>query len=295
MNLNNFTLSSFSDAANKQFSDVQERLTKLGSSFQTRMEGKTTAGLVGSIVGTAAWIVAAIVFFVFASTRVHGTLFLIGVLTVIALLGSLLIDEIMSFSYYGKIASYGRAVSQLQNRVNAGKSSIRSNYDNFMKAQSSGWNYALQAAPSIPEEATSIEGTLSTMESLKAGFIHGAKNVFYYIAAVAIALVGSVALYEVGSSIMGVSEDTAMVLSVIATIIAIVGEVILAKLVWGKTDCTVTNLTLFILLVGPLGYLALIGIGTLLVYLVVGLFQVFLAILGVCVVGGVVFGSLSGG
>lgn len=295
MNLNNFTLNSFSDAANKQFSDVQDRLSKLSSSFQTRMEGKTTAGLVGSIIGTAAWLVAAIVFFSMIGARVDGTLLLICIVTVIGLVGSLLIDEIMSFSYYGKIASYGNAVNQLQNRVSIGKNSIRANHDAFMKTQTTGWNYPLQAAASIPEEATSIEGTLNTMESLKTGFIHGAKNVFYYAAAVMVAIVGCIALFEVGESIMGVSDDTAMVLSVIATIIVTIGEIILAKLLWGHTDCTVTNLTLFILAVGPLAYLALIGIGTLIVYLVVGVFQIFLAIMGVALVGAVVFGSISGG
>lgn len=295
MNLNNFTLHSFSDAANKQFSDMQDRLTKLSSSFQTRMEGKTTAGLVGAIIGTVAWLVAAIVGCSAIRSRVDGTLLLVGIIAVVGLFGSMLIDEIMSFSHYGRIASYGNAVSQLQNRVAIGKDSIRANHDAFMKTQSSGWEYPLHAAASIPEEATSIESTLNTMEALKAGFIHGAKNVFYYIAAVVITVVGCVALFETGESIMGVSDDTAMVLSVIATIIVTIGEIIFAKFIWGHTDCAVSNLTIFALIAGPLAYLALIGIGTLLVYLVVGIFQIFLYILGICLVGGIVFGSISGG
>ena len=295
MNFNNFTLSTFSDAASKKFDEVQNRLSKLNSSFQTRMEGNTTAGIIGKIVGTVAWLVVFIIFFVMIAPRVNGILLLVTVIAGLALIGTMLIDSIMNISYYGKIAAYGNAVSRLQNRVSMGKSSIRSNNDNFMRAKANGWNYPLSAADSIPEEANSIENTLTTMESLKTGFIHGAKNVFFYIASVILTVAGGVALFEVGKNIMGVSDDTAMVLSVIALIIVTIGEVILAKLVWGHTDCTVTNLTLFILAVGPLAYLALIGIGTLLVYLVVGVFQVVLYILGIVFVGAIVFGSISGG
>ena len=48
MNFNeSITLNTYSDNANKQFNEMQSRLSKIESSFQTRMNGKTTGGLVG--------------------------------------------------------------------------------------------------------------------------------------------------------------------------------------------------------------------------------------------------------
>lgn len=142
---------------------------------------------------------------------------------------------------------------------------------------------------------------MTSMESLKTGFLNGAKNVFYYAAVVMITIAGCVALFPTGGEIMtgisgeSLSGDTITTLNVIALIIVGVGEVILAKLVWSKTDCVVTNTTLFIMALGPVAFLALIAVATLLVMLVIGLVSIVLAILGVVAVGAIAIGCLCGG
>lgn len=302
MNFNeSITLNTYSDKANKQFNEMQSRLSKIESSFHTRMDGKTTGGLVGSFIGTLAWLAAFIICAVMVRKLVDGTLLAITLVAVLGLVAFMLIDNIMNFSYYGKIATYRNSVSQLQNRVSIGKSSIKSNHDAFMSSKAKGWNYLLNAGSSIPEEATSIEATMANMESLKKGFINGAKNVFFYAAVVMITIAGCVSLFPTGGKIItgitgeSISSDTLMILNVIALIIVGVGEVILAKLVWSKTDCTVTNTTLFIMALGPIAFLALIAIAALVVMLVMLLVGVIVAILAVVAVGAVVIGCLCGG
>lgn len=302
MNFNNsIMLDTYSNSANKQFGDMQSRLSEIENSFQTRMNGKTTGGLVGSLIGTIAWLAAFIACAVFARNMVDSTMLLIAMAIAGGLILFMLIDNIMDFSYYGKIASYKNSISQLQNRVSIGKNSIKSNHDAFMASRTKGWNYLLNAAPSIPEEATSVETTMTNMESLKKGFISGAKNFFFYATVVAITVVGCVALFPTGSSIItgitgeSISSDTLMAFNVIGLIVTGVGEIILAKLVWSKTDCNVTNTTLFIVALGPIAFLALLLVATLLVMLVMWLVGVVLAILAVVAVGGTIFAATSGG
>lgn len=298
MNFNeSINLNVYSDNAKKQFNEMESRLSEIESSFQNRMDGKSTGGLVGAFIGTLAWLATFIVCAVIVRRLVNGTLLTITWVTVLGLVAFMLIDNIVNFSYYGKISAYKKSVSLLQNRVSTGKSSIKSNHNAFMRSKANGWNYLLEAGSSIPEEATSIVETMANMESLKKGFINGAKNVFFYAAVVMVTIAGCVALFPVGGKIITgisgeyISDNILMVLYIIALLVIVVGEVIMAKFVWSKTDCAVTNTTLFIMLLGPIAFLALIAIATLLVMLVTWLIGAAIAILAVVFVAA----SLCGG
>lgn len=302
MNFNeSITINTYSDNANRQFNEMQNRLSKIEGGFQTRMDGKTTGGLVGSLIGTLFWLAVFIACAIMAGKMVNGIVLAISLAVVLGLMAFMLIDVFMDFSYYGKIAAYKNDISQLQNRVSIGKNSIRSNYDAFMGSKVRGWNYLLNIGSSIPDEATSIEATMANMESLKKGFINGAKNVFFFASVVMVTIAGSLSLFSTGNAIItgisgeSISSDTLTTLCAIAMIIVCVGEVILAKLAWSKTDCAVTNITLFIIALGPIAFLALIAIATLLVMLVIWLVGVVLAILAVVAVGAVIIGCLCGG
>lgn len=297
MNFNNsITLDTYSNNANKQFGDMQSRLAEIETSFQPKMNGKTNGGLVGTLVGTFAWLAIFVVGALYVRNMVNATLLIIAMAIIGGLFLFMIIDNIMDFSYYGKLASYKNSVSQLQNRVSIGLNSIKSNHDTFLRSKTNGWNYNLNAAPSIPDEANSIESTVANMESLKKGFINGAKNVFFYASVVAFAVVGGLALFPVCESIMTIagadlSSDLTDVLSYIALAISVIGTIILSKLIWSKTDCAVNNVTLFSILLGPIALLTLIALGTLIVYLAIGMFYVLvivaaIAIVFACVCGG---------
>lgn len=297
----NISLQKYADTANQKFSETENRLTQIAGSFETRMNGKSKAGIIGSMFGTICWAVAVCVFFGYIGGYVDSTLHLVCLGIALALLGTLLIDEIISFSYYGKISSYRDNINQLKNRVSVGRSSIKSNQDAFMKSHSNGWRHPLSVGTSIPEEATSIEGTINGMESLKGGFINGLKNVLFFTFAIAITAIGSWALFGTAGEIMtgisgeSIDYDTINNLCIIGLLITVVGEIILAKMVWSKTDCSVTNATIFIAAVGPLLFLALVAVATLIVMLVMWAIAIVVAIAGVAIAGACVCGAISGG
>ncbi len=298
---NSIMLDTYSNNANKQFCNMQSRLSEIENSFQTKMDGKTTIGLVGSLIGTIAWLAVYIVCAVLVRNIVDSTLLLIAVAIIGVLILFMLIDNIMDFSYYGKIASYKNSISRLQSRVRIGKDSIKSNHDEFMNSRARGWDFFLNAAQSIPEEASSFETTMSNMEALKKGFVNSAKNFFFYASVVAITVVGCVALFPSGSYIItsitheSFSSDTLMTFNVIALLVIGVGELVLAKLVWSKTDCNVTKETLLISVLGPIAFLGLITVATMLVMLVVWIVSIVLAILAVvAVIGSILAGTTSG-
>lgn len=297
----NISLQKYADTANQKFSETENRLSQIAGSFETRMNGKSKAGIIGSMFATICWAVAVCVFFGYIRGYVDGTLHLICLGIALALLVTLFIDEIINFSYYGKISSYKDNINQLKNRVSIGRSSIKSNQDAFMKSCSNGWRYPLSSGMSIPEEATSIESTINGMESLKGGFINGLKNFLFFTFAIAITAVGSWALLGTAGEIMTglypdpIDHSTVNTLSVIGLLITVVGEIISAKMVWSKTDCSVTNATLFIAAAGPLMFLALIAVATLIVMLVMVVIAIVAAIAGVAIAGACICGAISGG
>ena len=297
----NISLQNYADAANKKFGECESRLSQIEGSFETRMNGKTTGSLIGAMFATVCWTVAFFVFYGFINGYVDNTLRLVCLGIALALFITMFIDEIIGFSYYGKISSYKNNISQLKNRVSLGRSSIKSNRDTFMKSRSNGWRYSLSVGTSIPEETTSIESTINSMESLKGGFIQGLKNFLYYTFVIAITGLGSWALFGVAGEIMtGIYPDpidygTVNTLCTIGLVITVVGEIILAKMVWGKTDCSVTNTTLFIAAAGPLMFLALIAVATLIVILVMLAIAVVVAIAGVVIAVAFICGFIFGG
>lgn len=297
----NISLQKYADSANQKFNESESRLSQIEGSFQTRMNGKTTGSLVGAMFGTVCWLVAFCVFFWYIRGYVDSTLSLACFGVAVALIISMLIDEIIGFFYYGKISSYKNNITQLKNRVSVGRSSIKSNQDTFMKSRSNGWHHPLSVGTSIPEEAASIESTINGTESLKGGFINGLKNFLFFTFAIAITAGGSWALFGTAGEIMTefigeyISYDTNPILFVIGLLITVVGEIILAKMVWSKTDCSVTNTTLFIAAVGPVMFLALVVVATLLVMLVVLAVSILIAIAGVILAGACVCGAISGG
>ena len=297
----NISLQKYADIADKEFGKSEDRLFQIAGSFETRMNGKSRSGIIGSMFATICWAVAACVFYGYIGDYVEDTLRLVGLGSALTLFVTLFIDEIISFSYYGKLSFYRDNINQLENRVSVGRNSIKSNLDVFMKSRSNGWLHPLSVGTSIPEEACSIEGTINNMESLRVGYINTLKNFFFFTFAIAVTAIGSWALFNVAGEFMsGISGesldyDTINAWCIIGLLISVVGEIILAKMVWSKTDCAVTNMTIFIAVVGPFIFLALITISTLLVALVIWVISLAIAIAGAALAIGLVCASVSGG
>ena len=302
MNLNDtIILNRYSDSANNQFNELKDRLEKTESSFQTRMGGKTTGGLAGSLVLTLAWSAVFVVAALEVRGSVNGTLLLVSCICAAALIVFMIIDIIMDYSYYGRIASHKNAVSQLRDRVTVGQNAIKANYNDFLRSRAKGWNYSLKAASSIPDEAAAIEASINSMESLKKGFVYKAKTVSFFATVIAVSVVGSITLFPIGANIiMGITkqavpDNTLRILNMIAMVLVCVGEIILAKFFWSFTNCNVTGVTPFAIALAPAAYLVLVSVATLVVMLVIWAVSILLVILGIVVVGATASAASSGG
>lgn len=298
--ITSISLQKYIDSANVQFEENENRLSAIESSFEARMNGKTMKGMIGSLIGTVCWFIVFAVFFWYIRGMVDNILFLICLFVSFALIGSLIVDEVISFSYFGKISSYKESITQLKNRVSLGKSSISSNSDTLMKAHSNGWHHQITVGQSIPEEAISIETAMNSVELLKGGVINRIKNILFYSAVIIITSVGSWSLFETADNIItgiideSMEYDTLLGICIVGLLVACIGEVILAKFIWSKTDCTVTNITLFIIPVGPLGFIALVAIGAGIVMLVISVISVVIGLLVVAAIIGIVIAFIAG-
>lgn len=293
----NITLNKYAEEANLHFDKMQDNLSEIDGKFHTRMNGKTTGRLILSFIGTVCWLIILLVGVGFTYYYVHFLMPAISAVAILGLVTFMTIDNLMSFSYYSKLDNYKGSVVQLQNRVKMGKDSINSNHSIFMSTKSKGWQFELKAGPSIPEEALSIENIVSSMESLKNGFVNSAKNVFFFVTVIAVTVTSCVALFPVGSEIIcGISgesfeQNVLNIFNIVALVIVGIIEILFSKWAWGKSDCTVTNITIFVILFAPVAFLALIALATLIVMLVIGILSIVLA-LGALAIG---ISCLSGG
>lgn len=309
MNFNeNISLHKYADVAERNFAGSENQLAKIEATFQTKMNGKTTGGMVKSLLGTICWLVTSCAFCWYARNHVDTTLLLICFCILMMTILALLAEKISDFSYYGKILSGKNSIVQLRNRIRVGKGLIRSNQDDLMKAGLDGWNHPLPVGTSIFQEATSIENDINRMESLKGGFINRIKDTLFFTSAVTITGIGSWLLLGTAEKIFinitsrlqglepgGEGSAALKVVCIIGIVIVEVGEVLLAKLAWSKTDCSVTNETLLIVPLGPVLFLALSVIASLIVMLAMWAVGIIFAIGIVCIVGAVLFATTSGG
>ena len=314
MNFNNsIDLDKYAESANKELGDMRNRLSEIKSSFGTRMDGQTAGGTFGSLLGSILWLAAYLFGAYEAKTRLYmfNTGYYYGSRTVeniclyaavgvmALLLLFMIIDALMRFSYYGRLSSHRGSVTQLMNRVDKGISSIGSHQEIFKRSKLKGWDYNLKIASSIPEEALCIEETMKHVSSLKRGFANGAKNFFFFTAAVVVTVAECIALFPTGNGIiMGISGEsfssgTLLTFSIIGTVIAVIGEIILAKLAWSGSDCSVTNVTLFILLLGPVIFLAITALVTSIVMLVILIIPIVIYVLAIIFVLACICGSSS--
>ena len=87
------------------------------------------------------------------------------------------------------------------------------------------------------------------------------------------------------------ATDTTHAGMLIATGVACIIEIFLARWIWSKTHRAVNNVTLFAMLLGPVAFALLLVVVVLAIFLV----QLILGLLGVIVAGAIVFCVCSGG
>lgn len=297
----NIKINSMADAARKTFESTDKRLEEIENNFHSKMRGRSMGGVIGSFFGSALWLVALGVVAYNCQGYVDNTLLMVTIAVIALFMITMFMGDAMNFKYFGKVSSYGSNVSQLRSRVRVGRDSISQNKETYMNSYNNGWDYRLEMGESIPDEATSIEGTLSSMDSLKTGFLSNAKLWLLYASVIMVTVVGSMMLFGTASSFIyglfegDVSSDLLEVVCWIGLIIACIGACFLTKLMWSHYDCEVNNLTVFAVAIGPILFIALECAGALVVWLVILAVAFLIAIAGLAIGLACVCGSVSGG
>lgn len=291
------SLKKYAEAASEQFEKSEERLSEIEGGVREKMGGKSTGKLTGALFGTIVWLAVLSAFSLYIINNVSTVLGLVCLGFSLVLIIAMYISEVTELSYYSKISSCRRNIAQLKERISIGKSSIPSNLDEFMSSRAKGWHYPLSAGSSIPGEIADIEKSLANMESLKEGFIHKLKNFFFFAVVILVAGVGAFALLDRADEILYdfiddyIRGDVWTILHIAGLIAVEVGIIILAKKWWSHTDCSVNNITLFVILPGPflILLLALVaGLAAAAIAIVLGLLAVVFGLACVC-------GSFAGG
>ena len=294
MKIGSFTLSKMQNDAQGRLSGAGEKVVKLEDSLKQRMGKKTRGTLIGGIIVTLLWTVLYIIVYAFCREfALHAIFSLLAIASSVLLVLFVLIGSFVELSYYGTILSAQSKLAKLRGRVESAKRNLHGNYNNYMQRERSGWEMPLQAGQPVEEEVRQLEKQLSGLESVRSGFVNGVKNALYYIATVAWTVMGSGFVFELVYPLVesDVEEKTARIICYIAIALACVGAVLVAKLIWGKTDCSVKNITLLGTLNGPVIFAALALVAILVVLAV----QLIIAAAGVIIAAVIAISCCCGG
>lgn len=296
----NIEMNSMEAIARENFESTDKRLEEIENNFHSKMQGRTMVDVIGSFLGTTLWLVifGGVVFY--CQTYVDNTLLMITLGVIALFMLVMFIDDIMNLKFFGKVSSYGSTVSQLRARVRIGGDSLSQNKETFMCASDNGWNYALEIGESIPDEASAIEETLSSMESLKTGFLSNVKLWLLYATTIMVTITGSMMLFETASNFIydlfgeDVSGELLTTVCWIGLISACIGVCMITKLIWSKCDCNVNNWTIVVTLLGPILFIALEYLGALIVWLVIMLVSLVIALVGIAIGASCITAMLGG-
>ena len=288
---NSFTLQKMTEDAKKQFDQAASRISGIESTLERRMDGKSRGNLILTLIFSVLWGAAYVYAYTFVLKRAESIPELIPKIALVTLIASLVLVAAIAA---GDFLQLKDKLVRLRSRVETGRSSMAGNTKTFLQRRASQWAMPFQTAPSVLEEASQIEAQLSNLEAVNSGLITNLKNWLFYPVCIAWTVVGCMAFrgtaYRVLAQV-GLGGDVAKWIQIIGTAIACIVVFILAKLLWGVTNCSVTNLTLFVTAVGPL-VLALLMIAAV---IVIFLLQLALTLLAGAIALACFCGSVSGG
>lgn len=300
---NCITLEKMMGEAQTRFSSAEAQLNSVGAALNARLGQKTRGSLIRGIAASVVW--GVFYYGLYRGLDHYGLLataeqLLFPQLPLVALGLSLALTVLMVISgftrmkYFGVLLGARDRLAALRRRLNVGTSSLLPNQGALMDRRASRWELPLEPGPSIPEEAASIAAQLSNLEALRRGPVGLATQALYYLTGIAWTLVGACSLFSAIVSALDAGsrvDSTDTTVLIIGMALACVAAVLLSKLLWGKTDCSVTNVTLLATMSGPLAFLALV----LVIVLAIAVVQLVLAIAAVAIAGVCLIGSISGG
>ncbi len=250
-------LDQYSKDASIIFNKMQDNLCKYENTLLSKMNGKIVDGFAS--FRSALWFLLFFILAMWAWKSVNHNLIIITMIIVGMLILFMIIENNLEFSYSKKIIPYSNAIAQMKRIISTGKESMEANQDDFIASKEKGWDFPLNNndVEPLPEEIKNILTATEEIDPFKKNNnIIRLKNIFFFAAVVMITLVGCMAQFGVGSNIVKKLLETPpfifdLIINFGTSGLILIVAILLSKLVWSKTDCHVTNVTLWITLFGP--------------------------------------------
>lgn len=295
MNINNhFSLNKLQSDAQDKLSKLTEWIGTVHDGLKRRMGGRSRGSMIGGIIMNAVWLVIYVILYaVCREAAFHPLISLLSVAASVLLILFMVIGGFVEMGFYGTVLRSESRLIKLKNRVESAKRNLHGDMKTYNDRMAMAWEQPLQPGEPLEEELRQIETQLTGVQNVESGFVHGMKNAMYYVTTVAWTIMGSGLIYNLIYPLVegDVSEKTANIVSWILILLGCVGAVLVAKLLWGKTDCRVKNLTLLGTLSGPVVFALLAVVAILLVLAV----KLILAAIGFIIAAVIAFSCCCGG
>ncbi len=293
MSLRSNNLNKLQAEAQTKLEALLAKINKTDDMLKDRLGGKGRGALIAGMFVSVLWAVIYCVLYGVLREKAHPLLMLVTLGVSVLLTLFLLIGNLVQVKYYGTILKARSRLLGMRNQVESAKRALSAELATYRAAENNGWKLQLKPGQPVENQLRQIESQISGLQAASGGFIHGVKNVLYYIATVAWTVVCCMALTDVAMGILSdqISEKASNVICIIALILACIGAVIAAKIIWGATDCKVKNVTIFGTFCGPVVFALLI----LVVVLAILAFQLLMAALSFIIAAVVVLSCCCGG
>lgn len=268
---NSFTLEEMMETAEGQMFTAKKRLRLIDAALTQHLDGHSRFRLLGAMAASLGWAVVFLLAYVCLNGHMPGLcrLALLGVSLLLVL--SVMAGELVELKYYGAIFRAQKQLAEMRRRVEKAQNTLPTQLQAYLERRDAQWELPLDAGEPINQRASQVAEQLSGMERMDGGFLPAVKTVLYYAACAAWTVGGAYVMFSfaAASQLMeGISSGPLTVMMVAGMVIACIFEVLLARMIWAKTNCEVGNLTLLALAVGPVIFAAAIVL-MLLVYAVI--------------------------
>ena len=297
MSLKDISFQKYIDSARNEFNSTKSTLSDIERDFQNRMNGESIGKMIGAMFCTIIWIaIFNVAYWLFHNIDEVKNLITISLQNIvlsccfciaIVLLMFMFIDELMLFFHYEKVSTYSDMITQLNRRVISAQTSLSTESSKLFNSKSKGWNVPIPLTRPISEESLIIKRCVNSINSLKKGTIERIKNILFFSLVVIFTGFSLWLLLEPSVRILydvfdgDVTEKILRILCIIGMIIVLIGELFLSICVWNSSDCSVRNISLLILLAGPVLFILFAIVICLLVFIVMLLGTIIIGLLQV--------------
>lgn len=241
-------INKYSEEAYDQLQTRQNRLAGIDADIDNGLGVRTKEDLQKRFVGIIVWAAAFTLMAILFAFVINIVVDIIGFLIVATLITLMIVENRMVMKNFDNVMPCMNRLMELESRVSTAQDNIVANEAAYMNYKDFDDCRLTPAPPNSVEEAA-IRAELSGATSNNLDKFNKAKNVFYWISVVTAVIVGIMVMSPIESlMLMTVSEFGAtgeVIGKIIIFIIAMIGEIIVARLVWIRNERKVTPKTLF--------------------------------------------------